>query len=289
MTDPVAFPPVSPGPGSDARSAGNMAAPKVRRIGFDAPLRWLACGWRDLWRQPAASLFYGIAIAVTGALILGVTARLPYLFAAAITGFLLVAPMLAAGLYELSRRYLSGEQASLVDSMLAWRRNPSSLAGFALLSMLAGTAWQVASVVIVALFYKGPALAPLDMMIEVLINPQHYLLFFAYTCAGGLLAALVFALSVVSMPMLIDRRCDLLTALATSVNAVAENPRPLAMWAAILMVLTGLGFASLLLGMIVILPWLGHASFHAYKDLVESEDSVVSNAGLIGGERSGPN
>ena len=177
--------------------------------------------------------------------------------------------MLAAGLYELSRRYLAGEPATLPDSMVAWKRNPSALVGFALLSILAGTAWQVASVVIVALFYKGPVLAPAAMMIEILVNPQHYLLFFVYMCAGGLLAALVFAVSVVSMPMLVDRRCDLLTALATSVNAVAENPLPLALWAVILMLLTGLGFATLLLGMIVILPWLGHASFHAYKDLVE--------------------
>lgn len=253
---------------SQASAVSPAPTSGIRSIGFAAPLGWLARGWQDLWRQPAASLFYGVAIAVAGAVILGVTARLPYLFAAAITGFLLVAPMLAAGLYELSRRYLAGEQATLVDSMWAWRRNPSALVGFALLSILAGTAWQVASVVIVALFYKGPALAPMAMMIEVLVNPQHYLLFFVYMCVGGLLAALVFAVSVVSMPMLVDRRCDLLTALATSVNAVAENPLPLALWATILMLLTGLGFATLLLGMIVILPWLGHASFHAYKDLV---------------------
>lgn len=253
---------------SQASAVSPAPTSGIRSIGFAAPLGWLARGWQDLWRQPAASLFYGVAIAVAGAAILGVTARLPYLFAAAITGFLLVAPMLAAGLYELSRRYLAGERATLVDSMWAWRRNPSALVGFALLSILAGTAWQVASVVIVALFYKGPALAPMAMMIEVLVNPQHYLLFFVYMCVGGLLAALVFAVSVVSMPMLVDRRCDLLTALATSVNAVAENPLPLALWATILMLLTGLGFATLLLGMIVILPWLGHASFHAYKDLV---------------------
>jgi uncharacterized membrane protein len=232
-------------------------------------LAWLARGWKDIWRQPGASLFYGIAIAVTGAVILGITASMPYLFAAAITGFLLVAPMLAAGLYELSRRYLAGEPAALVDSMFAWRRNPSGLVGFALLSILAGTAWQVASVVIVALFYKGPAMAPLAMIIEIVVNPQHYLLFFVYVCAGGFLAALVFAVSVVSMPMLVDRRCDLLTALSTSINAVAENPLPLALWAFILMLLTGLGFATALVGLVLFLPWLGHASFHAYRDLVE--------------------
>jgi len=258
MNDPVAVPP-----------APTFSLPKVRRIGFAAPLKWLGLGWRDLWRQPAASLFYGIAITVSGAVILGVTANFAYLFAAAITGFLLVAPMLATGLYELSRRYLANEPATLVDSMLAWKRNPSALVGFGLLSILAGTAWQVASIVIVALFYKGSALQPQAMMIEVLVNPQHYLLFFIYLGAGGVLAAVVFALSVVSMPMLVDRRCDLLCALVTSLNAVAENPLPLALWAVIIMLLTGLGFATALVGLIIVMPWLGHASFHAYKDLVE--------------------
>lgn len=245
------------------------APPKVRQIGIATPLLWLARGWTDLWRQPATSLFYGVAIAVTGAVILGVTASLPYLFAAAITGFALVAPMLAAGLYELSRRYLAKEPASLIDSMLAWKRNPSALVGFGLLSILAGTAWQVASVVIIALFYKGPALTPQAMIIEVLVSPQHYLMFFIYMSAGGALAAVVFALSVVSMPMLVDRRCDLICALGTSVSAVAENPLPLALWAVIIMLLTGLGFATALLGLILVMPWLGHASFHAYKDLVD--------------------
>jgi uncharacterized membrane protein len=201
--------------------------------------------------------------------ILGVTASLPYLFAAAITGFLLVAPMLAAGLYELSRRYLADEPVSLGDSILAWKRNPSCMIGFGLLSIFAGTLWQVISVVIVALLYKGPPLAPLDMIIQVLINPQHYLMFFVYMGAGGVLAAVVFALSVVSMPMLIDRRCDLISALVTSVNAVAENPLPLAVWAVVIMLLTGLGFATALVGLVLVMPWLGHASFHAYRDLVE--------------------
>ena len=269
MNDSLAVAP-APSPGDTGPgSAGNITPPKVRRIAYGAPLDWLRRGWKDLWRQPAASLFYGIAIAVTGAVILGVTANLPYIFAAAITGFLLVAPMLAAGLYELSRCYLANEPVTVFDSMKAWERNPSGLVSFGLLSILAGTAWQVASVVIVAVFYKGSPLGPVAMMIEVLVNPKHYLMFFIYLGAGGLLAALVFALSVVSMPMLVDRRCDILCALGTSLNAVAENPLPLALWAFILMLLTGLGFATALLGLIVILPWLGHASFHAYKDLVE--------------------
>ena len=269
MNDPVAVPSAPPAGDTGPGSAGNIALPKVRKVGFGAPLRWLGLGWADLRRQPAVSLFYGVAIAVGGALILGLTANLPYLFAAAITGFLLVAPMLAAGLYELSRRYLAAEPATVYDSMLAWKRNPSALVSFGLMSILAGTAWQLVSVVIVALFYKGSAMVPMDMMVEVVLNPQHYLMFFVYLSAGAVLAALVFALSVVSMPMLVDRQCDLLCALVTSIDAVAENPLPLALWALIIMLLCGLGFATALVGMVLVLPWLGHASFHAYKDLVE--------------------
>ncbi|MCX7145350.1 MAG: DUF2189 domain-containing protein [Sulfuritalea sp.] len=272
MNDSVAVSPAPSAGDTGPGSAGDITLstlPKVRRIGLGAPLKWLRQGWADLWRQPAASLFYGVAIAVTGAVILGVTADLAFLFAAAITGFLLVAPMLLAGLYELSRRYLANEPATLADSMVAWKRNPSALVSFGLLSILAGTVWQVISIVIIAVFYKGKALGPLAMMIEVVINPQHYLMFFIYIGVGGLLAAVVFALSVVSMPMLVDRRCDLLCALATSVNAVAENPLPLALWAVIIMLLSGLGFATALVGLVLVMPWLGHASFHAYKDLVE--------------------
>jgi uncharacterized membrane protein len=268
MNSPAAAPETSTGSAAPG-AAGKMTIPNVRRVGLDAPLKWLRLGWADLWRQPSASLFYGIAIAVGGAVILGLTANLPYLFASAITGFLLVAPMLAAGLYELSRRYLAKEPATVFDSMKAWQRNPSALVSFGLMSILAGTAWQLISVVLVALFYKGSAMVPMDMMVEVVVNPKHSLMFFIYLSAGAVLAALVFALSVVSMPMLVDRRCDLLCALVTSVNAVAESPRPLALWAFIIMLLCGLGFATALLGLIIVLPWLGHASFHAYKDLVE--------------------
>jgi len=268
MSDPDVVPPMPSATTTVGGSIGRTPLPAVRKVGFAAPLRWLALGWKDLWRQPAASLFYGVAIAVGGAVILGLTANLPYLFAAAITGFLLVAPMLAAGLYELSRRYLANEPATVFDSMKAWERNPSALVSFGLMSILAGTAWQLVSVVIVALFYKGSAMVPMDMMVEVVLNPKHYLMFFIYLSAGAVLAALVFALSVVSMPMLVDRRCDLLCALVTSINAVAENPLPLALWAFIIMLLCGLGFATLLVGLMVVLPLLGHASFHAYKDLV---------------------
>ena len=141
--------------------------------------------------------------------------------------------------------------------------------GFGLFSLLAGTAWQVVSVVIVALLYRGNAAVPADVALEILLNPQYLNLFLLYVGIGGLFAAIVFALSVVSVPMLLDRQCDLLDAMQASLAAVAANPLPLAFWAALLMTLTLLGFASGLLGFIVLMPVLGHASWHAYRDLIE--------------------
>lgn len=251
-----------------------MAAPGIPTpaaypaVPLSRPLVWLGRGWRDLWRQPGASLFYGLAITGAGALILLVTARFPFLFAAAISGFLLVAPMLATGLYELSRCHESGQAVTLRDSMAAWRRNPSSMVGFGLLSLFAGTVWQVLSMIIIALFYEGSAALPADVAREVLTDPRHTTLFVAYLAVGGLLAALVFAVSVVTMPLLLDRCGDLLPAMGASIEAVAANPLPMAFWATLIMVLTLVGFATGLLGLILVMPWLGHASWHCYRDVV---------------------
>jgi len=203
------------------------AGPAVRSIGLLRPLSWLARGVGDLLHNPGASLFYGLCTFVAGVVVLLAVARLPYLFAAAISGFLLF-------------------------------------------SLLAGTAWQIISVIIVALLYRGNAVVPVDVALEILLNPQYLNLFILYVGVGGLLAAVVFALSVVSVPMLLDRRCDLLDAMQASLAAVAANPLPLAFWAALLMALTLLGFVTGLVGFIVLMPVLGHASWHAYRDLIES-------------------
>ncbi len=246
----------------------SQSAPAGRAVGLLQPFAWLGRGLRDLAHNPGASLFYGAAMAAAGAVILLAVAQLPYLFSAAISGFLLVGPLLATGLYDLSRRRERGEPVRLVASMLAWRENPSGLVGFGLFSLLAGTAWQVLSLVIVAMLYKGSAMQPLALVVEILRDPQYTGLFLAYLGIGGILAAFVFALSVVSVPMLLDRKCDLLQAMQASIDAVAENPLPLALWATLIMILTAAGFATGLLGFIVVMPLLGHASWHAYRDLV---------------------
>lgn len=239
----------------------------VRRVPLTRPLRWLARGIDDLLRSPGASLLHGLAVATAGILILLLAQGLPYLFIGAISGFLLVGPILAAGLCELSRRHAQHASANVADAWQAWRRNPAGLAGFALFSLLAGSLWQIVSMVLVAVLYKGQALTPLAFIRDFLA-PAHGLLFFSYLFIGGIFAAGVFALSVVSVPMLVDRDCNWLEAMQASLAAVAENPLPLALWAALIMLLCALGFATALLGFILVMPVLGHASWHAYRDLV---------------------
>ena len=257
-------------PHGDAVPPAPSALP-VRKVAVLAFAGWLRLGWRDMWRQPLGSLLYGLSLVIIGFIILTITAEFPYLYTAAISGFLLVAPMLGAGLYEKSRRYLAGEPVPLLAMGLAWQRNRSALFGFGALCILAGTLWQVISVFVIAVFYKGSGFKPVEMIVEILRRSEHMLVFVIYVGLGGIFAAVIFALTVVSAPLLVDRRdCRLLTGLATSIDAVAENPLPLALWATVIMLLVACGFLTAMLGLIVVLPWLAHASFHAYRELVES-------------------
>jgi uncharacterized membrane protein len=252
----------------NAAARETAPAPLPPTIGFGHPFRWLGLGWRDLWRHPAHSLFYGICVAITGGIILAISRHIPWLFTAAISGFFLVAPMLATGIYELSRQYDEGKPANLFASMTAWKRNPDGFVAFATIALFLGTAWQLISVVLIAMFYKGQQADPAAVALDILRDPNYTLLFMTYMGIGGLLAAVMFGASVTTMPMLLDRKCTLIEAVTRSFNAVSDAPHVMALWAALILILTLAGFATLLVGLVIIMPWLGHASWYAYKDLV---------------------
>lgn len=247
----------------------HFALPRVRRIAQDRPLAWLKAGWRDLLANPIASLAYGLLFAMAGDFILIFAWRSPHLFTAAISGFFLLAPLLAGGLYEISRRQAAGQPSSFVDSLAGWRRNGQSMAMFGLLLALVGIAWERLSAVLFALL--APDLAPdLSTFVSSILGAQEYRsLTIVWFIAGGSLALFVFAISAVSVPMLIDRDTDFVTAMMTSLRAVSLNLETMVLWAGLIVVLTLLGFATLLFGLIVLIPLLGHASWHAYRDLVK--------------------
>ncbi|MCX7901358.1 MAG: DUF2189 domain-containing protein [Burkholderiaceae bacterium] len=242
----------------------------IRAIDLPRPFAWLRRGWTDLRSAPGASLLHGVLVFVAGWLILAVARDSWPLTAGAVSGFALVAPILATGLYELSRRREQGRQPRLADAVHAWQRGTRPLVALGLLLFAAATAWVVASTLLLGLLARGTVAQPLDFL-RYAVSGQGWLLFSLWLLAGGLGAALVFAATAVSAPLLLDRAVDLRTAVLTSVRAVGDNPLPMALWAAVIMLATLASLATALAGFVLTVPVIGHATWHAYRDLVDAK------------------
>lgn len=244
----------------------------VRPIPLLRPLGWLARGWHDLCACPGPSLCQGLLMALAGALIVFLARQQFWLLAGAFSGFLLVAPVLATGFYAISRALERGEQPGWHTVRSAWRpqrERGGRLVIFGVLLAFAGTGWVMTSASLITALAPGRVDTPLDFVRQVVLSEQG-LLFEAWLGLGALLAAPVFASTVVAIPMLLDRDISVLGAVYTSWRVVMEHPAPVALWALLLMSLTLLGMATLMLGLIPLLPLLGHASWHAYRDLVRA-------------------
>jgi uncharacterized membrane protein len=259
-------------------SAPSTAAPPpVRRVALDAPWRWLAAGWRDFVRVPLAGLLHGALVAAGGWLVIALSHDVWWLAPGAFSGFLIVGPILATGLYELSRLLARGERPGLADAVAAWRRGTRPLVRLGLLLAAVGSAWVVVSAALFALFVRTPLHAPLDFLRYAAVGQGDWL-FALWALLGGLVAAVVFAATVVSPPLLLGRMVGLKDALLTSVRAAGDNPGPLALWAALIMLATALSLATAMLGFVVAIPVIGHASWHAYRDLVDASALPLRNA-----------
>lgn len=244
-----------------------------RRIGVRAVppgrlLHWLALGWRDLVRCPGPALLHGAALAAFGLVLLWGAGDEFWLLAGAFSGFLLVAPILATGLYAISRALERGEHAGLGTALDAWRPRDGRLVKFGLLLALAGTGWVLTSAALITSFAAEPVRNPADFL-RVVVLRERSALFETWLLVGGVLAAPMFASSVIAIPLLLERRIGVLAAVLTSWRAVLTNVMPLALWAALIMLMTLVGMATLMVGLVIVVPWLGHASWHAYRDLVE--------------------
>ncbi|RPE66854.1 putative membrane protein [Tibeticola sediminis] len=252
--------------------------PTVRMVGLTRPLHWLRLGWRDLWRAGTISFVQGAALTAAGALLLLIAHDRFWLLASAASGFLVVAPLFATGFYALSRALERGEPADgrlLVATWTAWQQQRSGGSGgywclvrFGLLLALAGTGWVLTSAALITLYAPAPVQTPVDFLRSVVLAEDSWL-FELWLLLGGLLAAPIYASSVVSMPLLLDRAVSVQQAVLTSWAVIVTNPLPMALWAGLLMVITALGMLSGI-GLIVALPLLGHASWHAYRELVDA-------------------
>ncbi len=246
----------------------HFTMPTIRTVDAARPLVWLRKAWNDVLESPVASLSYGVFFSVLGYLTLAFASDKPHLFPAAISGFFLVGPLAAAGLYEISHRHEAGRSCSLVESMAGIVRHKDQLFQFGLLLAIVLIGWERMSAILFAMFFGGDAPDPGNFFTEVLFSGRYVHFVVAYMVLGGALAALVFALAAVAVPMLMDRESDVVTAMMSSARAVGCNPGAMILWAAIIVAGMLLGFASLMFGMIVLLPIIGHATWHAYRDLV---------------------
>jgi uncharacterized membrane protein len=250
--------------------------PAIRTVGMDAPWRWLREGWRDFRAATGASLFYGIALTAMG-VILTQTWGKGAIEIAFLTGFLLVGPFLAMGLYDISRRVRAGRPAMAGDTLAAWRVNPGAIGFYAVILALLLAVWVRVSVVVVALFFPQGVPSGASLAAYLLESPDALAFIGAYVAAGCGFALFVFATSVVSLPMLLDReKMDALSAMITSFNALRANFWPMLLWGAIVVALTATGFAAFYVGLLVALPVIGHGTWHAYRDVVAQPEESGS-------------
>lgn len=253
---------------SETSGIGETRDPALQRgLPVTAGLRWLALGWRDFWRGPSTSIAYGVGVFLLSAAFVWTLLEFgrDYILFPSLAGFLIIAPFLAIGLYSKSRALGEGRMVGL-DSMLRTRPKAGPQVFFAgLLLSLLMLLWTRAAVLLWALFFGVTAFPGLDNVIGLLIGSAYgWAMLAVGTAIGGLFAAFAFAISVFSVPMMLDRRVDALTAMGTSMKLVWNNLPTMIGWGAMVIVLFALCVATGLLGMIVIFPLLGHATWHAY-------------------------
>jgi uncharacterized membrane protein len=240
----------------------------VRRVPALQSIEWVRRGWDDFRHIRSASLAHGALITVLGGMLLMLGSSHAYLVAAAISGYLLVGPIMTTGLCELSRRRAAGETTGFDDSLTAMTRNTEGLLYFGVVLALIAAAWFALSGIILqsVLHTSGPSLrqALWGSLTDAANAPE----MLAYIGSGAILAAIVFTLSVVAVPLIIDRHARAFDAMWISGKVVFWNLPAMFVWAGLIVVLTAIGFAPFLFGMIIIAPVLGHATWHAYKDLV---------------------
>ena len=233
-----------------------------RTLEITAPLRWLRLGWMDLIRAPEVSLIYGLALTLLSLLITVFTWRFGTmaLYISLASGFIFIGPALAVGLYSISRQLEEGRKPVLGYCI---REGHTHLRELLVLGVI----------LLVVLLVWGRAVTIMSVFLPVQANPgwQQLLPFLGIgSMVGAVFAGVVFAASAFSLPMIMDRKADAITAVVTSINAVLRNKNPMLLWAVIIVLTVLLGFATALIGFLVLLPIIGHATWHAYKETIDA-------------------
>ena len=236
-------------------------------ISLTAPVRWVQLGWRDFMRTPAIGLFYGLAFALMGWMLLMLFRHAPVYVLALSAGFLLVGPFMCLGLYDVSRKFERGDKPTLLASLTAWRTRSGTMAIFGGVLLILEMLWSRSALIVFALSFNG--MPDFKGTLMALFNAENLTFVAAYLAVGGVFAALIFAISVVSMPMILDRQTDAITAGLTSIRLCLTQSGVMLFWGALLTLSVVAAMLPGFAGLLVVAPVLGHASWHAYRATVE--------------------
>lgn len=275
MNAPVPVEPAEPGtcgaePAAQAEAATVSAFElRLNRLTFADPLKWLALGWRDFLRCPGIGLFYGLVFMVMGWALLKVYEHAPAYTLALSAGFLLMGPFLCLGLYRASQRLERGEKPDFGDSLLAWDTRTGQLAIFGFVLLILEMLWGRATLVLFAVSFDG--MPDLKGSLLALLDPENLAFIVAWAGVGAIFASLIFAISVVSIPMILDRQTDAITAGLTSLRLVLTQTAVMLFWGTLIAVITTLALLPWFAGLLVVGPVVGHASWHAYRAAVAAD------------------
>lgn len=238
-----------------------FAAP-CRQIGVLTPFEWVRFGWQDLRAAPRHSLFYGVLFASFGALLAVMTWRLGLLplYIGLASGFVFVGPFLAMGLYSISYQLENGRKPTLLFSIQEGRAHlrETLVLGLCLLVIL--LVWGRAAMMISVFLPSDSGFTWRDLIPYWIIG----------SLAGAIFSVIVFAATAFSLPMLLDRRADAITAVVTSINATLRNKPAMLVWGTIIATSILIGFATMFLGFIILMPLLGYSTWHAYRRTIDA-------------------
>ena len=247
--------------------ASDAPTKEIVNLSFSDPFSWLASGWRDMMAAKGIAAFYGVCFSLM-ALVLGVVFRNKPEYAMSIaSGCLLVGPFLAMGLYEASRRLGLGSAPELGASLMCWDKHIRSMGMLVLVLIVLELLWGRASLVVFAVFFNT-GMPSTTGVIQAIFSLQNWEFLAVYLLVGGFFAALVFAISVVSIPMILDRDTDAISAAITSLQVVFGNVWVMLLWGLLVSALVAVALVPYGAGLLLIGPWLGYASWHAYKGSV---------------------
>jgi len=261
-------------------NAYTIADISVRPIRSDNVWQWLSRGWADMWRRPSLSLGYGLFVTVLSYALIGCLYYfdLVYLLLPLAAAFMFGGPLLAVGLYEMSRRLDRGESFSTRDIVGAVRRAPLHLAYMGLMLMLFALLWIRIATLMFALFF-GSSMPPLmDIFGSLFLTVQGVVFLSVGTATGALLAFAAYSISVVSIPMIVDRNVDVMTATIASLITIRDNFVPMLLWGWLVAILTAVAIGMGFIGLIVIFPLIGHATWHCYRDVLGDSQVPASNS-----------